>query len=186
MKIESNNNTAFGAKFIKFEKIKKLKTAEKTYENIYASFVEINPQNQNDISALSKTAKYWENEKFAGNIYLTAKELTKQTKNIGKIYALTEQKGNFEKLEFKKILGITNIIKEDTKCIYLDHIQTNPAYIYDVMNKFKGIGSGILNSLKSLYNVITLISLDTKATKNFYRKNGFQEVNNSNLFVWYK
>lgn len=187
MKLE--NKISFGAKFINNINVGKLN--KNSYIQDHVSFIEINPFNPNDIKALENIAKYWEHDKFAGNIYIKAKELSRRfnPEDASKIYALTCQMSNFEKLIDTKILGVTDgfVPFRNKKYINLDHLQVNPDFIYGFKKEYKGNGTSILNCLKNIYNRISLISLPSFSVKNFYIKNEFVEFPlNSNKFEWVK
>lgn len=177
---------SFGAKFINPINVGKLDG--KAYNQIDVSFVELNPFNSDDVSALRQIAKYWENDKFAMNIKETAEMIFKDKSADGiKIYTLTSQGDSFEKLNPDKILGVIEIEDAAPFHIHINRFQTKPEYIYGYKPEYKGVGTSILNSLKEMCNKISAISEDDKSTRSFYERNGFYETSKgSNFYTWYK
>ena len=177
---------SFGAKYINPINIVKLE--EKVYKQAEVSFVKLNPYNASDVLALRQIAKYWENDKFAGNISVCADAIYDGKSADGiKIFALTSQSDSFEKLNPDKILGV--IETEDTAPfhIHINRFQTKPEFVYGYKPEYKGVGTAILNSLKEMYNKISAISEADKYTRSFYERNGFYESSKgSNFYIWYK
>lgn len=176
----------FGANFINTVSAKKLTHDNNSYSKINLSFVEINPQNKMDIDALSNINKYWQNDLFACNIYVTGKELSegRLDKNKYKLYAVTTQNNNFKNLKDENILGVVECEKSSKNTINLNYIQIKPDLIYKQIPDYNHIGTGILEALKHIYDVITLKPA-AGSTDKFYRNNGFKPIdNNSKTFIW--
>lgn len=192
MEIENNNyRPAFGARFVTgIPKIhvKKL-NSNGEYKKTPAHFVELLPNCMGDILALSETVKSWKNEKFASSVF--ASMLKKMKGNPlytnRKIYAITTQNKNINKLDSKQILGVTEGIVNKNYDVYLEALQVNPNYVYAEKPEYKGVGTAILKSLKNIYYKIQLISASEKYVKDFYKKNEFIDLpRGSNFFVWHK
>ncbi|GEM_PF-847577 len=183
----NKSSPSFGAKFINNTNIKRFLRSTKEYVPAKVSFVEIDSYNREDIFALEDVARYWVNGKFATNFVTTAKWKTIGNGNNRKIYALTAQNKSHGKLNYDDILGLAEVCENSKHDIYLNYLQAKPDIIYSQNREYKGIGSGILNSLKNLYDKISLNSLCEKSVKNFYFKNNFKLTRpDVNQFEWHR
>lgn len=186
MQIDTYPKTSFGAKFIRTAIIKKVASNLEEYIPVKSSFIEIDSNNLNDVKAVSNIAKYWENEKYASNIDFTVKTLNKKGNDGStKVFAISTQEKELEKLDDEKILGVAEIEKV-TNGLNVRYLQVNPAYIYNSQRIYKYIGSEILNCLKNYYGEpITLNSVRSYAVRRFYENNGFKLVDNETLrYQW--
>lgn len=188
MRINNNNQTSFNAQFIKPAKVYKYNPATKGYQPIRASFIQIDPENLSDVIAMNNIAKYWEHDKYAGNIAHSVNDLYKNPdkEDIRKVLAITTQQNCFEQLNDEQILGVAEIEKFNYG-LNLSELQVNPKYLYTTIPKIKHIGTAMLNSIKKYYNEpITLISAIEQSVKDFYRSNKFKPVEiNSNRYQWF-
>ncbi len=183
---KSFNNNSFTAKYKNPINIGKLKNK---YESYTASFVEIEPQNKDDVSALENAIKYWVNDKFGINALYAVRAARdgSQYYCYHKVYALTAQRDNFEKLNPDEILGVVHVGLVGDNKLFVEHLQTNPNYLYKTKPEYVGIGTAMINSLKGLCNMMTLFSSKEKSVKDFYIKNGFCEnPPHSNAYTWIK
>ena len=185
-------NISFGAKSLSKENIFKYNKNLNSYNQANVSFVEINPKNSNDYTAVSEAVKSWQNETYGTNIMHTVKELKKDyvKGENHKIYALTSQKDNLQKLNSDMILGLVQIELEENKTPYLSYLQTNPdyteQYAFYFERIYKGVGTAILNALKKLYNSI-LLKASNRGLDYFYTKNDFHLVDKlGNKYLWKK
>ncbi len=175
---------SFGASFLNSAQVYK-RTQDNKYKNAEVSFVKMNPKDDNDIKVLDNIQKYWENDKYASNIYNFALKIRKDelsAKNF-KVYTLTSQNSDYENLDDRNILGA--VLGETPKkdFLFIDYLQVNPKYIYYPNTEYKRNGSAILDSLKTHFSEIML--KPTKgSTEKFYEKNGFHKV--GDLMVWSK
>lgn len=179
----------FKAKFISIGSVGKAVKDGHGYSNRQVSFVKIDPFNSDDIKALEYAAKCWENDKFALNIYHAACAIKNKSKYYmdHDIYALTSQKSDFENLDGDKILGLVHTSPYIDKTTLIEHLQIKPAFVYDSIPEYKGVGTGILNSLKLLADKISSFSASEQSVKNFYTKNGFvKQAGLSKYYVWEK
>ena len=188
MKINNNNSINFTAKYISSAKVSNYIQKSKRYAQKEVSFVELNPHDTSDLAVLDRIADSWEYDKFSVNIYNSAYDIYKKAlKTKDRIYALTTQSDKFEALDYRKVLGLTDMRLLNKKEIYISHIQVNPEYVYSLKPEYKGSGSAILKSLQNMYTKITLFSLPEKSVKNFYKRNGFVQAEDSkNKFTWKK
>lgn len=67
----------------------------------------MNPKDSKDMKALENIQKYWEYEMYASNIYNIALKVRKDelSPKKYKIYTLTSQTTDFDKMDDRKILG---------------------------------------------------------------------------------
>lgn len=189
MIINNYYSPSFGAKFLNKIKIDKYNQPKDKYDITYVSFVEIEPNNRSDIKALYENAKYWEDAKYADDIYNAACEMRDNNiyYNKNHIYALTTQNSNFEELNADAILGITNIRETGDNSMFIENLQVHPNIVYRRCANYRGVGTGILNSLKKICNMITLFSAKEKSVQDFYKRNDFFEYPpDSNIYVWIK
>ncbi len=172
-----NNNISFGANFIQKLPIKKYSYEKKIYTTDFANFVEFNPHDKNDVKALYEIARDFGGDTYAGNIYYdikAASEKTVKDPNI-RYFALTNQNGNFEDIEARNILGLTEIKKLNNKEIQIKYLQTHPQYLYSRGLPFiKRVGTAIINYFKLYNDKIHLIS--TPGVYLFYEKKGFRRI----------
>lgn len=186
----NSNNLAFKARFLQNIPVLKFNYKTKNYDKVLSSFVEFDPKNIDDAKALSEVVNYWENDKYAccilnGFEYCT-KNLDKCEKY--KIFALTSQKNNYDKLISDELLGLAQMDIEDGQTHYLSYLQVKPDYIeqYNILGNriYKGIGSGILSALKKIYNSISLRASNS-GLDSFYKKNNFDLMSKSERkYLW--
>ena len=186
MNIDIYSKTSFGAKFISSANVKKFASKLDKYVPEKTSFVEIDPTNSADVSAVGNIAKYWEHEKYASNINYTVESLSKNGGNDRtKVFAISSQNKDLDNLDDKKILGVAEIEKFETG-LNLRYLQVNPDYIFNQPKLYKHVGSEMLNCLKNYYGEpIMLNSLRSFAVRNFYENNGFKLVDEGTLrYQW--
>lgn len=180
--IDKTNSVSFGAKFVQNASVKKYLANEGKYVKDRVSFLKIDTNNVSDIKALETVAHYWVNEKYANTISCRAKSIFEGMRvGGGKIYAISAQKENLKQLDPDRILGLVEIDELNPRIIHINHIQVKPDYIYTKTSEYKGIGTAMLDGLKSLYKAIFLTSLREKSVRNFYEKNGFRLINHTKL-----
>lgn len=175
MNINNYNQTNFGANFINKVNIKRLDSKTNMYKSCQASFVQFDPQNKNDLNAISKAVKTWQGDNFAGTIVNNAIRIVNgmTSSKVNHIYLLTTQKDKFDKLNREEILGLAQMRSNKKDPDELWYLQVKPDTKYGAEGRtFKSVGSGILNSLKAIYNKkITLFASYFAA--NFYETQGF-------------
>lgn len=186
MRIESyNHNTYFGAKLINKVKVGKLDGS--IYRQRAAYFVELEPNLEEDYKAIKEIAKYWEKGKYVCNIanMATSQRSFKDSNNNIKIYALTKQFNGNRGINSDSILGITQVCEvRKGETTNVEYLETNPEFVYSMNREYKGVGKGILDSLKNLYQRIFLIAAKSKSVHDFYIKNGFTGY--QGYFIWLK
>ena len=178
------NRISFGAKPIYDTTIKRFDREQMGFVELPVKFVKLEPS---DIKMVDVLAETWEGAENINKI-ATASHWMK-TVPID-IYALTEQKEDFDRLNPLKILGIAEM-REDNfrpKFKQLHYLQVKPGVI-NVNNSgrkfYKYTGTAILNSLKKIYKNISLFSFENKNVKQFYEKNGFiEDFMGKNHYIW--
>ena len=186
--MEKVNSINFKATPLNTVKIKKYNKINKKFMTQTVTFVQLDANNRFDLEAVETAAKKWKNAPFMKEIATASHWM----KNVPiEVYAVTAQKNNFEKLQYKNILGFAEMRQDekDSKFRELCHLQVNPSAI-NINSKaakksYKGVGSSILTSLKKYYDYISLISVDNINIENFYLKNNFiRDYTQQNRFLW--
>lgn len=173
---------SFKAQLINKCNILKYNNISKDFSPYEVSFVELNCNKWRDKLTLRKTAKLWAPS--------YAKEMLKNQRSSKglRIFALTEQNSDFERLDANKILGLGQIRKEDLGVYNIDYLQTHPEHKKFAINqKYKNIGTAMLDNFKKAFwnNKITLVSL--YEVIDFYLNNNFKYGDLfSGLLVWRK
>ena len=182
-KINYKSNISFSAKFKNPVEILK-KDIAGNYAPYEVAFIELEPNNKNDIKALANLNKYWsDKEQYVSSIYATALVLrdNEDLQNFTRIFAVTEQNDKFEKLNGEKILGLTEVSTRKPKEYYISYIQVNPRNVFSISPEFKRVGTRILDSIKSMADRIVL-SPNSRNTAKFYEENGFKPCQDTNGF----
>ena len=181
------DGTNFQATALNKVKIKKYDTKKKKFVSAPGMFVLLDGSNSGDFKVISYISKKWKDASYIKEITTAANWMGH--KDYIKIFALTEQKKNFDKLSPKKILGLAEMREEQEEGNVLSHIQVKPSAINinSGSNKYKKTGYSMLKSLKKLYNQISLVSVRDDNIEKFYKDNGFVEYAEfPGNFVWYK
>ena len=149
-------------------------------ENHSVVIVELDQKNENDVKSLKKTSKTWENHRtFASKIYEDFLFNHKFNQNCDdKVFALTEQKSNYEALEPKSILGLVKVSDKnsDPNVVYIDYLQTDPRHkTFANDRKYKKIGKALIDYIKTAYEKKTLILFPEFNSIGFHEKMGFKE-----------
>ena len=189
MRINSISQIGFGAELVSKTSIKKLDSISDTYNDVEASFVEINPKDKRDRNAVNEAVFYWENDLYGMNISNTMERLAESDEDISsdKIYAMTTQKDRFWKLDPDKIKALAHVF-ETNKRVRVVHLQVNPEYIYVLGNpEYKYIGKGMIDSLKDKYNDRSIILVSSDSAIKFYEKQGFEHCSDiEKRMIWNK
>ena len=189
MIINNTSTPSFKAKYVGKTNIKKLNPLNGNYEKAEAFLLEFDSKNKNDLAVLKNTFEQWKSL-FGRDIYQTAENIVAdmfdEVKN--KVYFLTKQKNNIEKLETSDILALADVEpktnKEGNEILELHRLQVDTALIDKQSPAFKYAGTGVLNVLKEKFNKIIELNAVPSAI-NFYIKNGFIDLQDSFLrFRW--
>ena len=176
----------FKANYINTVPIKIFNNIAGEYQSADVSFVEIDVKNQNDIYAVNRVVSLWEDRSFADNI---AYDVNNHNKGIFKkfpfrVFALTNQRRDFDTLDSCDILALTEIEKKSDDNIFLEYLQVDPRIVYNIgIPQIKRCGSAVLDCLKQLFSDKSIF-LNSRAEK-FYTKNGFVKIG-QNQYFWNK
>ena len=187
--MEKLDNIRFGAKPIKRIKIQKFNKNIKDYAPIQAAFVKL--ESRSDIETVHSVAELWSDNLYIKKIATAARWMDFLPIEI---YALTTQTNNFNNLKPNKILGFAEMRNDNNfpKYKQLYHLQVKPDAINvnnnnnkNKNNKYKHVGGAMLESLKCIYNNISLFTINSPNIENFYRKHGFiEDLKNDKLYKW--
>jgi len=161
------------------------------YKNTKVSFVELDAKNYSDLKSVKQLEYFWsKNSQYIFDICDTFADLIHGALNndIIKIFALTAQKSDFDKLDSNKILGLVEFEKVNDKVNHINYIQTGKNFSYYTdMPEYKYVGSTLLDKLKERYPQQDILLLSAKAN-DFYKKNGFENLYETaaenNYFLW--
>ena len=179
----------FGAKYLKTVDIKKLDKQTGQFYPTQASFVEYDPKNLHDLKTLVRTSHNWKKGLF---VHVIAQKAGYLTQNLlppqhNKIYILTSQNDNFNKIHAKYILGLADIEKLPNGKDELEYFEVNPKHKHGSENReYKNIGEAMMNELKNLCKKSISLYSSSEGTK-FYEKEGFKIIDKSFLkYIWRK
>ncbi len=175
MKINISPTTNFGAKFINNVTVQKYNPYSREYTPDTVSFVQIEPEKRRDVLAINAVTDLWSDGAFMIDIANVVDDLSIGAADSERyqVYALTSQNRDFDKLCSDDILGLAEV-ENGEKAVELDYLQVNPQFIFGSQCPlFREVGTGIVDSLKSLYNKVIELTSVYSATE-FYEKNGFE------------
>lgn len=189
MRINYSQQPVFGANLISKTSIKSLDPISEEYNDVEASFVEINPMDRRDRDSVNDAVFSWKNDLYGFHISNTMEKMAVSFDDTSsdKIYAITTQNDRYWKLNPDSIKALAHVF-ETQKRVRVVFLQVDPGLVYAKSNpNYKHVGKGMIDSLKEKYNdrSITLISSNT-ATK-FYEKQGFEHCDDiENRLTWNK
>lgn len=191
MNINSINNLNFGAKYIQDAQVKKYNPNKNTYDSLNVSFVEMDPDNIEDLFAINDTVRYWYNEKYASNIAYSLYLLRDYClpRDSYKVYALTTQKDKLDLLNVEEILALGEVVeKTPKKTLELNYLQVDPKLVYSSTQRdYKDVGTAFLNVLKNLDKVKSIVLTSACSAVGFYKKNDFKLTDVEHMrFIWKK
>lgn len=188
MRINNYSQINFNAKFLNNVTIQKLNPKTNNYIPTTASFVEFEPQNAKDFEAIKNAVTNWEGQVFATSIGTNAENIIKGTisNKINRIFMLTTQKDNFEKLDKEKVLGLANMEQLPNKPNELRYFQVKPDSKFGTNNrKFRHVGKEMLKSIQHIYKKGQLMASYSAA--NFYARMGLELIDaNMLVYSWHK
>lgn len=171
---------SFKSNYIDSAKVKRINASGVTDKQV--SFVEINPSDYNDQLSINKTAIRWDNKGGIGFAYDICNSLNRFNEpdfknHEDRFFALTTQKEQFENLNPKQILALTQVIKFDDDTQYVAYLQVDPKNSNKNRKaELRGCGRAMLDSLKKLFSTKNIQLDSVKNAINFYIKNGFESV----------
>lgn len=173
MKVSNyNNQTNFNGTLINKKQILKL-GKDNVLTPIEASFVELNPNVEEDLEALRRTANSWKTAEYAKSIYISAFSLKRGyfCNDILKFYALTEQVKNYENMRPNKILGVMEVVN-DSDCAAVNYIQVKPPK--NDIKQYKHVGKTMLSSVRHQFENYPIVLNAVESAVGFYKKIGFK------------
>lgn len=178
----------FKANLISQANINKL-TPQNSYKQTTASIVELDKASKADLRALKNVNSDWgKGNSYANDIvqcFNSYFDNSTSPKDDVHIFAVTTQKDSFERLDSKKILGLSEITNE-SEFYVLDYLQTNPRYKSNSATpKFKGVGSAIVNFIKDYVEKKEILLMPAENAVGFYQKHGFKFAKSS-FFMTFK
>ena len=184
------NSISFKASYIQpgYIPIKTL-DQKKEPKTIEGAFVELSPYSENDLDTMCDLNEHWGFlETYAFQIYDSMERINNKLLNYSensKFYALTLQEDSFEKLDPKKILGITEVVEHDDK-ITINFLQVDPENKRNApLAKYLHIGSRVIDSIKNIYEKTVIDLKSTKSARKFYTAVGFvKKSQNSNDYIY--
>lgn len=187
-------DVSFGASFVSNAIIKtRVNNSSNEYENKTSAFVELNPQDINDINALNDVVCIFEQSRRKGNNYADAmrKDFNKvcvepENKANKRFFALTNQQDTFEYLDGKKVLGtVETSEKGNSATIKFLHVDPKINYFSNNRNT-KGVGNAILDSLTNLFKNKDIYVLPDYKAVDFYSQYGFVPTQNVSRVLVYR
>lgn len=174
----------FKAQYINKVQVQKLNPKTKKFYPIDVNFIKISNNDKKDLNCLKKLASHWGICSLATTIY----DNSIKSDLLSKTYAITTQNDGLEKLNYKKILGLAQIIDEKKDVCTLDSFEVLPKCQHCESSKnYDKLGTGLINGLKEVYQDKKINVNFAFTVLDFYYYNGFRHVGNvfSELF-WKK
>lgn len=173
-------NISFGAKFIDNVNIERKVRGDKRI-NHEVALVELDGHSYNDLKSVEDIVFDWGGfSSFTFDIcdnMHTIYENPPHINNSWYFYALTNQKGNYDKLDPKAILSIAQVTNTFNDRIKLNYFETNMKYAHDAKkSKFARIGTALMDGIKSLHSGQSIYAKVVDEAKPFYLKNGFEDL----------
>ena len=175
---------SFGARYIDEVKIRKVNGAQ--IDEYKASLVELDPKSEKDNFCIQDMIYYWGGfesytSDIARNMGQVLCELNDVRMPIPRVFAITEQKDNYDKLRAEKILSIAETTDLKETVVNIDFLETHRDQASGAKNpKYIHLGTTMINCIKSMFKGKTLELYSTNDALGFYLKNGF-ELKSSNF-----
>ena len=189
MKISGQYGINFGANFISKVNIKKLEEEKHKYNDVPASFVEMNSTDKNDYNSVFDATYYWQHDLYGMNIAynMTLIAANKEKYPHDRVYAITTQNDNFSKIEPDNIKALAHVFEEGNKVKVL-YLQVDPSLIYTIGEPdYNHVGQGMIDCLKNKYSDRCIELTSSSSAIRFYEKQGFEHYNNERKhMVWNK
>ncbi len=182
-----NNNISFKAKFISPATIKRHYCTKSPQEKV-VSFIEFNSRSLKDRKALSAVDALWgEGDTFASSIARDIDDDIIFSLKNGRYFALTTQRKQLDEPVADKVLGVAEVRREKENLIQLKYLQAHPDNTcFSYYKVYSGIGTAILDALKSLFPNDDIILSSVESAKEFYKFNGFEELDKSSNVLKFK
>lgn len=166
------NTINFKARYID-DTVVKYRCNDGTYADKEVFFVKRNPYSKMDYYSISDVSLFWGNKPNYVESMLHHSDLmvNGETRNV---YILTEQKGNYRKIDPEKVLGMIEITRLK-KVNKINFIQTRPDTKFGEDNRqYLGIGFAMLGLADKLSKGRKIILSAVKDAVKFYQKYGYK------------
>ena len=184
------NSISFKASYIKpADILLKPTDPNEAKKIIKGSFVELNPYDEKDLNSACELNEHWGfMETYAFQIFDSMERINRRFLSYNensKFYALTLQENNFENIDHKKILGITEVVEDEDK-ISINFLQVDPENTRKAPTaKYKHLGTMIIDTLKSIYEKSKIELRSTKSARKFYTAVGFvKKIPKTNEYIY--
>ena len=159
------------------------------FQDYKVSFVEFKPIDRKDVCAIKDISRQWEDgETFAKSIFNDIQEdyyVGSYTSPRGQYFGITRQKTNFQTPLPDEILALAELRKISDTRNELVYLQVDPEqnmFARDAL--FKGIGTAVLDSIKTLFKGKEIILQPVESAINFYKANKFLNLEFSSKLIW--
>ena len=153
------------------------------------TIIEINTSSLEEINILEETVNDWgDKDSYGKTIVNDAKNIgiLPSKRDTGKIYALTLQQDEFDKLEGDKILGLCEVTLLDKDKVEINFLQTKPEHKYnDNKSEYKHIGKSFVRMLQGI-RFKTIVVQAAYNAANFYEKMNFKIIDVDKLIYEWK
>ena len=163
----------FKANLLSKTYVRKLDPIKNKFVPHEVSFLEINSREKRELKAIKRLGCLWNSEEdFATKIFRKAKSDPRL-----RTFVLTTQQENFDTVDETKILGITQLSKENPEQYCIEYLETDPRQQYTNKDReFKKVGRRILHSLKKAFYDKSIRVKYLMERTSFYYDNGFEFV----------
>ena len=169
----------FTARFINEAFAQKIYADKDKKEPCSVSFIELNPRDLNDVSAAAIASENWGLPEYSEVICNRMEFLSNHTKkynpNVEKFYAITAQQDDFDNPNPSEILALCSV--NNNKNVRIKFLQVKPKECSDFKIPFfyNRIGTGMLDSIKKIFQNKKIQLYSTPQAVPFYIANGFKE-----------
>lgn len=162
-----NSDITFGAKpVIKASVLKKVAEGINEFVPKEAQIVELSYSNPHDAEALAVLKNKWVNGRLTEVICSPSNIETR------KVYALTAQNSDFEKIDSSKILGLADVDIKDGNAT-MRFLQAAPEFVDNSKRSVRNVGLAMVRGLIEKFRADGLASIDLfseQKLKPFYKK----------------
>lgn len=156
------------------------------------AIVELDKSSENDRNAIFKAAMLWDRpctQNYAWNVYnrMECNKFDEVEKEH--FIALTSQKDDYDKLDYKKILGVTQFSELYRDENSIDWFQVKPLYNYVSSKnhrKYSHVGDQMIKYIIQNYHNKPIYVSSAEEAIEFYEKYGFKSEDNSEFEMVYE
>ena len=175
----------FKANYISDATIKR-RAQDNNFKNYKVSFVEFDPNNKEDVLAVKYASQGWDNdETYARSIFNDIQEDHYIGNTLSRYVGITRQRNDFKNPLADDILALAEVRKVSNNRNELLYFQVDPAQnMFACEALFKGIGTAVLDSIKTLFKGKEIILQPVESAINFYKANKFLNLEFSSKLIW--